>query len=183
MTILTQSNMIFTCPIFNAETKMKDCVKLRDMLWRGSGPDVRRGCQACMHAGKCPVTRIVQKTSFIKGYIGSEYYSEEATKGKIYAEDLERIENTVVMENTMNAYRVSLAERELILSAGERITKQLGTAPRNAPKKNVVIAGKSTPRGRSAPRRVATPEPVAQPKINTAAATGDLTAAINGETA
>jgi hypothetical protein len=57
---LSENNQFsFTCPVFNVETKLSVCIKLRDLVWRGSRPDVRKGCQACMSAGKCPAATIL----------------------------------------------------------------------------------------------------------------------------
>lgn len=162
----------FTCPIFNVETKMSACVTLRNKVWRGERPEVRKGCQACMKSGKCPAEKIMHKVAFNLDYFATEYTAATPTTGKLHAEVLERILPIMVLEKTMERIGVSAKERQLILSSNERIAKMLGGAPKKAarqvappPKKAKAVKPKVKPRS--------------DDNVNQAAASGDLSAAIN----
>lgn len=153
----------FTCPIFNSETKFAACEMLRNKVWRGEEVPVRKGCQACMSSGKCPVSR--ELAMYVQGRTDLSCYQSETPKhGKLRAQVLEDIRPVIVRADHVNKYGVIPGEQALIESCNARIDAQLGTAPRKEASKRPT----STPR--PAPKK---------PEINNAAATGDLSAAIN----
>lgn len=160
----------FVCPIFDVETKISACIKLRELVWKGLRPEVRVGCQACMSASKCPAATIVQRMAIGNRLAPDEYFSAQPSKGKLRVDILEHIQPVIVLENTIAQYGVPSAEANLIRSSSERIAKQLGVAPQ------------AKPLGQSKARKFVEVEktaPKSTPQINTAAATGDLSAAIN----
>lgn len=174
-----ENRLSFTCPIFDAPTQMRACVKLRDMFMRGERPEKRRGCQACMSAGKCPALEIVRRFAFNCATGEDDLSSTEETTGKLPASVLERIAPVIVLPQTMSQYRISDAERTLIESSRERIEAQLRTAPRGE-KSSRITRTSSQPETRK-PSKIRTPD--AAPRVDTAitsaAASGDLSAAIN----
>lgn len=176
-----QNQFQFVCPIFNVQTPMRHCTKLRDLVYRGVRPEVRKGCQACIMSGKCPASEIVRKISFGKGQVPDDYGSKTPVVGKIRKDVLERIHRVMVLDKTMNDYSVPASERELILSASDRIGKMIGAAPLpsgDAPVSRSAFDGHS-----SAPapkKRKSAPKPDnTNTRINDAAATGDLAAAVS----
>lgn len=162
----------FTCPIFNVETKMAGCVKLRDLVWRGKTVEVRRGCQVCMKASKCPAAVIVQSLAMSNRPQPDDYGSVEPRSGKLRKDVLERILPVVVMEADLGRYGVPAAEVALIQSANERIAAQLGHAPGASQARAQAQVGTS----RRKTREKAAP---ASSAALSAAETGDLSAAIN----
>ena len=172
------------CPVFDAETKVAACVKLRNAVWQGKRPDVRRGCQACMSAGKCPVAVIVQRLAMSNSAQEDAYASDEPKVMKLGADVLDRISRTVVSEKTIAFYRASPVERDLILSADERIHKQLGTAPatQKAARSSTRVQGAGARVSRKGVTQTRAPEtPKTDSALSRAAATGDLSAAINSQ--
>jgi hypothetical protein len=165
----------FTCPIFNVETRVSHCLQLRDKVWAGFKPPIRKGCQACMTAGKCPMAKMVDK--IIYGKQGKDapepYASAEPKQVKLRDDLLERVLPVLVRHETMSRYDVSDKERELIESANDRIRKQMQNAPLAS--SDTV----STPYRRSAPKKVAPKPSNTNNRINEAAASGDLAAAVN----
>jgi len=169
LSISYQNKFSFTCPIFAASTKLAACVMLRDKIWRGENVPVRKGCQACMHASKCPATAIVNQILRNWKEPPDAYGSLEPVEGKLRADILEQILPVVVPDREL--VDVPPGERALILSANDRIAKQLGVAPS--------AKASSRPAQRMKP-----PAPLKPAKTNdtilNAAATGDMAAAING---
>jgi hypothetical protein len=171
----------FTCPIFNSITKLATCLKLRELVYRGQRPDVRKGCQACMSAGKCPADKIIQRRNFQKGYYATEYEADTAN-GKLGFHVLDRIRNTLVLPKTLDEYRVSEVERDLIAGATARIDAQIASAPKTEAQQKQLVASRKRTDSASAPT-----DPVGTPRdgkrrkadINSAAQTGDLSAAIS----
>lgn len=170
----------FTCPIFGVDTQMRACVMLRDKIYAGQRVEVRRGCQACITASKCPAANIVRRISFGLTNATDEVSSETVTHVKLPADVLEEILPVIVTDMSLSRHGVGPEERRLIESANDRIAKQIETAPRNrkaSPKIQV-----SSMREQPKRRAIATPEqpkPTPTPAINIAAATGDMSAAIS----
>lgn len=168
----------FVCPIFNVTTKMSLCMKLRELVWMGKRPEVRTGCQACMSSGKCPAAAIVSKISYGRE-VPDEYGSKEPILGKLRKDILERIHRPIVLEKTLNEFRVPPAERELIATASERIGKMIGAAPLPStdgpPSRSAFDSETAAPK----PPRKAKPKADNSNQINQAARSGDLAAAIN----
>lgn len=173
------NKMTIQCPIFDASTPVRACVKLQSMVYMGKRPDVRLGCQACISASKCPVDHMVRAFAFNRATEEHDLSSVDPVTGKLPASILERVLPVAVMDHTLTQYRVSEAERLMIKSANERIQQQLVNAPR--------AKGSSTRIRRSAEepvrkRKIANPpavEPAVASTVKTAAESGDLSAAIN----
>lgn len=178
LTFARENQFSFTCPIFNASTKIAACIQLRDLVWAGKRVDKRLGCQACMRSSKCPATLIVDRIMRSRHEVDDSYGSAEPVNGKLRVDVLEYIRPIVVLENDLNRYGVSSGERILISSANERIDQMLKTAPtgagRSIPRSQVTFTA-PTKRTASKP----TPAPVTDTGINVAAASGDMSAAIN----
>lgn len=170
------------CPIFDADTTVSSCMNLRDKVWRGERVEVRKGCQACMASCKCPVARTVQRIIFNSATQRDPLGATEEVTLKIEAEVLSDILPVVVQEQYLNRYGVSAGERLVIEGCNPRIEKQLGGAPHNvrtAPRAAILKSSvEATPRAaiKSPPNVVAKP---IEDEISTAAATGDMSAAIN----
>jgi hypothetical protein len=167
-TLFPENQLRIICPIFNAETKFSDCVRLRHKVWRGERPAVRQGCQACMSAGKCPVAVIVQRMAMapLSAPMPDDYHASEPRRGKLKADVLERIAPVIVTERVMARYSLSDTEISAITSANARISKQAGSAPEPT---------SSSPSPRKKPARKRAPDNA----VNQAAASGDMSAALN----
>lgn len=155
----------FTCPIFNVDVKMRQCVKLVEVTKVNQKLEVRKGCQACIRSSKCPVDTISRMISFKNASVQpGDYGATEPRKGSLSADILKRIAPIMVLDRTMNEFDVPDAERDLINTASPRIHKMAGTAPADD-----TPAGKTkrTPRASASSTR-----------INEAAATGNLAAAL-----
>ena len=161
----------FVCPLFNAKTKMGSCTKLREMVWMGKHVPVRRGCQAAMRCGKCPAADMVSRYCFDKNWTNDHHGSVEPKEGKLMRSILERIRNVLMRDKVMDECGVPANERLLLESANERIDQQMKTAPGEASRNYTPTAARKTV---SAP-----PTAPKESEINQAAATGNLTAAIN----
>jgi hypothetical protein len=169
----------FVCPVFNVQTKMRHCTKLRDLVYSGARPDVRKGCQACISASKCPAAEIVRRISYGKGQVPDDYGSRTSVVGKLRKDVLEKIHRVIVMERTLNEFAVPDAERQLIDGASDRIGKMVGAAPLPSddgpPSRNFATET-------AAPKKPRKTKPQADNSnnaINEAAATGDLAAAVS----
>ena len=173
----------FVCPIFEVTTKISQCFKLRELFWRGEKPEVRRGCQVCMRAGKCPAAAIVSKRYPIGKSWQNDYASDTPVVGKLRKDILERIHRPIVADCYYREFPdVSPAEREKINGASDRIGKMIGAAPLpsdDGPSYSRNFAESPTPRK----ARKAAPKPANKnAETNTvgdAAASGNLAAAIN----
>lgn len=170
-----RNQFAFQCPIFEVTTKISLCFKLRDLFWRGDRPDVRRGCQACMQAGKCPAAAITNKKYPQGKRWQDEYASDEPVEGKIRKDILERIHRPMVMERTMNEFGCSDAERMKIATASDRIGKMIGAAP--LPETDDGYSGRLESTAGSAVKKRRTSSKTTA--IKHAAASGDLAAAVN----
>ena len=173
------NKMTFTCPIFDAPTPVRSCVKLQNMVYMGKRPEVRLGCQACISASKCPIDHVVRAFAYNRATEEHDLSSVDPATGKLPAIILERVLPVAVMDHTLTVYRVSEPERVMIRSANERIEQQLATAPRS--KGNSTRVRKSTQA--PAPRKKIVDPPSVAPAvastIKSAAESGDLSAAIN----
>ena len=182
LTLSTSENKFtFTCPIFNVNTQMAACTKLRELIWKGRSPSVRRGCQACMRASKCPAAEIVRRISFGRGKVADDYGSTEPIHGKLRKDVLERIHRTIVTDTVLNEFGVSSAERLLIESSIERIGKMIGAAPLPTDGyRRTVFEEKPS---KTKPKRAKESAPINQPKdsVSEAAMSGNLAAAVNEE--
>jgi len=167
----------FTCPIFGAKTRMGACVKLRDLVWAGRAPEVRRGCQAAMHCNKCPAAEMVRKYCFDKSWTNDHHGSLTPKEGKIMKPVLERIRPVLMRESVLNDLRVPDAERALLATANQRIDEQLKTAPGESSRRGQPFETTAISLRRKPVKSAESATPNAN--INEAAATGNLVAAIN----
>ena len=171
----------FTCPIFNAETRMGACTQLRDMVYMGNPPpDKRLGCQAAMRCGKCPAAVMVSMYCFNKNWTNDHHGSIEPKQGKLMKQVLERVLKPIMLDTIMNGFNISEKERELLLTANDRIAQQLKTAPGESTKSGRSVEAKSVSRqfGKEISEKK-DEKTVEASAINKAAMTGDLAAAIN----
>lgn len=185
LTLSEENQFSFVCPLFNAETKMSMCMKLRELKWMGKAPlDKRRGCQAAMSCGKCPAAEAVSQIIYSRAKEGMPdfYGSKTPTVGKLRADVLEKVERTMMREDIMNKIGVSDAERTLLDGANDRIRAQLKTAPKGeghySPRQS--SADPVTTRKRTTTKISREETIVETPPRNDAALTGDMSAALNG---
>lgn len=176
---LSETNQFsFKCPIFGVDTKMATCVKLRSLVWRGVKPPQRKGCQACMEAGKCPAAHVVQKMA-MSGHRTPQpdtYASDQPVKGKLRRDLLEKILPVMVLHGTLVQSGASKEEIKLINSSNARITEMIPSAPQGQ--------GKTKTKARIAARTSATleavkPEQKNREVVTQAAQSGDMAAAIS----
>lgn len=177
-TLAEDNQFSFVCPIFNAQTRITACLKLRELVWMGKRPDKRPGCQACMTASKCPVVHIVKRIG--ADNYGDPYGSSEPKLGQLRKDDLERIAPIICDERTIRHYPLSDAERLMIASSGERIRKMISTSRNSAPSEELddtseIEVVETTPVAKR-PRPSVTPQASAN---DAAAKRGDIAAAIN----
>jgi hypothetical protein len=179
-----QNQFSFKCPIFDAETQMRACVRLRDKVYRGDRLETRRGCQACIKSSMCPAAEMVRRIAFGSQDATDHCASDEPKTGRLPADVLEKIAPVVVQDQYLRQLDVSPGEQAMIASARKRIEEQLQTAPRTqveARGTRTASSGRPTPRSvaqKPAQRVTEAPAPNTT-LINTAAATGDLAAALN----
>lgn len=172
----------FVCPIFEVTTRISQCFKLREKFWRGERPEVRKGCQVCMRAGKCPAAAIVEK---VRGHGRSwqdDYAADEPVVGKLRKDVLQRIHRPMVIESYYREFQgVSDAEKLKIETSSERIGKMIGAAPLPSDDGPVSRNFSDSPTPRK-PRKAA-PKAVnnntESNAVGDAAASGNLAAAIN----
>jgi len=105
------------CPIFGAETPIRSCFELREMVWKGDKPNVRKGCQVCLHSGKCPINNIL--LSLNKEDEPSLYYSQTKVVGRLKQKHLDKIEHISTPNYFMRGYDLSEKETKLIEQANE----------------------------------------------------------------
>ncbi|MBA8881760.1 hypothetical protein [Phyllobacterium myrsinacearum] len=163
----------FNCPIFGVETRVAACMQLRDRVWAGFKPPVRKGCQACMSAGKCPMAKLVDKMIYGKHDKNAPepYASTEPKTVRLRDDLLERVLPIIVRDGTMNNFGVPAKERALIETANERIRKQMQHAPS-------AISDTSVTRRRTTLKPSPASEPANDDLID-AASSGDMAAALN----
>jgi hypothetical protein len=169
VTLSDTNQFQFVCPIFNVKTKMKLCTQLRELVWMGKQVAVRKGCQACMRASKCPAAEIVRQISYGRGQVPDDYGSDTPVEGKLRKELLQRLAPIVVDNKILDHFGVPDAERVLIESASERMHKLAGSAPGATSSKPKATVRRARP---AAPDNNTT-------AVQKAAATGDLAAALN----
>jgi hypothetical protein len=182
LTLQPENKFSFTCPIFDAKVSMRSCVLLQEKVYRGQSIQTRRGCQACISSSKCPAAEVIRRISFRSSDATDHCSSTEDKHGRLPAEALERIHPVLVLETELRRFGVSDAERALIADSAARIAAQMGTAPREKVEpRRMVQSSTSEPRRPSQrpAERVSAPKTTTPTTINKAAATGDLSAALN----
>lgn len=173
----------FVCPIFEVTTKISQCFKLREMFWRGQKPEVRKGCQVCMRAGKCPAAAIVNKVRTNGRSWQDDYASDTPVVGKLRKDVLERIHRPIVVDAYYREFPgVSDAEKLKIEGASDRIGKMIGAAPLpsdDSDRPSRSFSESPTPRKtRKAPPKADNSNTETN-TVGDAAASGNLAAAIN----
>ena len=174
-TYAPDNHFSFTCPVFDATTRISSCIKLRELTAGGKFVGPRQGCQACMKSSLCPVVSVLNQIARDKsnGPYPDTYASKVPVHGRLRADILAPMVPIRIQERHL--MNVPEAERDLIRSAYIRIEQQASTAPAGTSKSVRYSTTSSAPKRRSTKAPAA---PVA-PAINRAAATGDLAAAIN----
>lgn len=156
----------FACPIFGSYVEMGECMKLRDMVWRGERIAERQGCQVLMKSDKCPINTIV-KDAVRNG--DDPYFSTEHKIGHLDNALLRRIGPILTPESLLNRFVPTDEEREAIITANTRAGDN-AKADVKKPRKPITIK-----------RLAKAPEPHEKEKIDAeteAAFTGDLGAAL-----
>ncbi len=179
LTLSSENQFQFTCPVFNANTKMSACVALREAVWMGKRVEKRQGCQAAMNCSMCPAAAIVKKIGYGHGLVSDDYGSKEPKMGKLHADILERIRNVVPIERELGRFDLSETERQLLRSTRERVDAQLKTAPGANGKSTAHVEPKKHATFIRQPAAVSNRPTTQNDTINRAAMTGDMTAAIN----
>lgn len=181
LTLARENRFSFTCPIFDAKVEMRSCVFIRDKVYVGKKLETRRGCQACVRSGKCPAAEIVRRIAFNSTDITDHCSSTEEKHGRLPADVLERVAAVLVKDSDLASLSVPQVERDLITSSRERIEAQIVTAPRERVSARRVSAPVNEPRkvAQKPVQRASVPATTQTTAINKAAATGDLTAALN----
>lgn len=169
MTTLAANNEFrFHCPPLGVEVRLADCITLRDRVWRGERPEERRGCQACMHASKCPAAAIVHDMWTIK--VDPGYFSAVPKVGALDAKLLERLGRIVVPEKTLDLLVVPDDERLAILNANEAVGKAI--------RKGSAVDTSSWSQSAPTKRRSARKSDAPTSELVAAAISGDLSLAV-----
>lgn len=178
LTLSPENQFTFTCPIFKANTKISACLKLRDLVWKGKKTEVRKGCQACLSASKCPIYWVMRDMTAN----GTDpYASTTPVQGALEPQILNHIAPIIVPSRTLDDFQVDGREREIIVA----LNASAGPATADA-------IAKANKRRRSAPIRRSSspaPEPVkltsptettpSRDKTVEAAMSGDMAAAVS----
>lgn len=160
-TLSPDNQAAIACPVFRSDVKIASCFQLRDLVWRGERPAVRYGCQVAMDAGKCPIPVIITKMIRMQD---DPYHSPEPKRISIQQVVLDQISPVMVPEKRIDESGASDLEKKAL----HRCNKDARAGSHMTTKSKPYVA----------PKKVAPPT-----KMITAAATGDLSAAINTEKA
>lgn len=182
VSLSSQNQFTFTCPIFDAKTKMAHCTTLRELVWAGKRIEKRKGCQAAMKCGKCPAAAMIN--FFITGTWKDDHHgSLEPKEGKLHARILERIARVQIRESVLNECGVPSAERLLMVDAEARVIAQLKSAPGDTVGSKGKLLEDVDIRRTVSKSNTSKPAATAAAKTTDAkreaARTGDLSAAIN----
>lgn len=176
-TLDDDNQFIFTCPIFETDTKMASCMTLREKVWRGDKPDVRKGCQMCMAANKCPVNNIIK--DMMRHLDSDPYHAAIPKKGRLQERHLAQIERTIInerdLERAMESGRISPAEHQKMVKANQNARTVANKGVRNAQEIDFKVELDHVEK-RSTKVEKGTEEPSAAVK---AAMSGDMSAAVN----
>jgi len=178
-TLALDNQFRFVCPIFGAEVAMRECMSLRDLQYKGQGPEIRKGCQACISAQKCPIVHVLREI----GPGVDPYYSPTPKVGKLSDHIMRSIAPIVVPESTMKSARFAdmpQRQAELIQACdGLKGFKNFkGTQGATLEDVGIRTPSEHASEGNRIHRSVTkTPAPAEEPQD--AAVTGDLSAALN----
>jgi hypothetical protein len=178
-TLAANNQLTITCPVFQVETPIASCFRLRDMVWKGQGPQQRQGCQACMAASKCPINGII-KSMFARGT--DPYYSAEPKHGALLPEHLALSANVIVLP--LHYANLNIPEKELALiqDANERSSaygnKKRDVEEKRGAKRQAAVQREKVNLDTIEVKRTPKAEP-AMASTTAAAIAGDMSAAIN----
>lgn len=176
---LSESNQfVFTCPIFHTKTKIAACFTLRELVWRGEKPEVRKGCQMCMATNKCPINNILK--DMMRTDDLDPYHSDVPKEGKLKDRHIAQIERVTIspkmIERAIGNGTISPVEAKLMQQANDMAKKVASQGVRNASEMSLdEVAPKTrTPRQKML-------ETADEPLDATilAATTGNMAAAVN----
>jgi hypothetical protein len=167
-TLSPENQMLITCPVFRADVRISSCFTLRDLWARGEGPPVRQGCQVALNASKCPISAILTRMIRLNEDI---YHSTEPKKGALDQKILAQIGPTLIQDRKIDESGASDLEKKAMHRCNAEARD--GSHSKASPK-----AYKRT----AAPKLEDVAAPAVSDAIITAAATGDMSAAINTET-
>lgn len=176
LTLSPRNKFEFHCPVFDADTKLAACLKLRELVWRGQQVEVRHGCQAAMKCSMCPAATIVDLYHYNKNWTNDFHGAAEPKKGKLHAMVLDRIARVIPIDRVVDQHNLSKREKDLLYSSRDRVEAQLKTAPGERP--DQPSSYQPPKRQRKTAKKVA---PEKNNAILEAAQTGDLAAAINAQ--
>ncbi|CAO3459932.1 hypothetical protein [Azospirillum argentinense] len=158
----------FVCPIFQHETEARVCLKLRELMYRGTPHEKRPGCAACIGASKCPIMHMMADTQREDRH--NAYFSATPVVGRISDWVMKRIAPIVVLE------------RHLVgVPPGQRAGIERCTAGRHESARSMmtdVEVTETAPPRRKAPRPAAAAASDAVDATVRAAQSGDLSAAV-----
>lgn len=158
----------FNCPVFHANTKIAACFMLRELVARGDRPATRRGCQVAMDACKCPIDVILAD---MRRKNDDPYHSTTAKVGKLNDSVLERTSLVLVLERNIERAELSPQEAAALRKCNDDAHTDFTKIVKKPRRRDPTPAEMETL--------------VAKPKIKSetvvAAATGDMSAAVNAE--
>jgi len=170
----------FVCPIFGAEVFLRGCLQLRELWALGKPVAVRKGCQACMSSGKCPVIHMISEMQR-KG--AEMYFSKSEEIVPLGADTINRIAPILMQDSHLKQFSdMTPRELELIMSVNG-LSGSANLKVRSGVLKERV---EDVPRKRATEKTrtvIAAPETVSEAvsAVVAAATSGNLGAAINQE--
>ena len=178
-TLSETNQFVFSCPVFNVNTKIAACFELREQVWRGNKLEVRKGCQVCMRTDKCPINHILK--DMMRSSDIDPYHSDVMKVGKLQERHLAHIERITVPERTIEAAiergELGQTEVKLIRQANENAKITAGKKIRNASEIDLVLDDVPTYGRRK--KQDDAPAEVALDATIVAATTGDMSSALN----
>lgn len=104
---------LIQCPVFGATVEIRQCISLRDRMYKGEILETRKGCQACVAASKCPVAVMI---GFIEEK-NDHYFSAVPKLMRLGSDILKRIVPVVVPDHILKRYGdMSDSQRTAILA-------------------------------------------------------------------
>lgn len=174
-TLMDSNQFIITCPVFNSKTKIAACFTLREHVWRGNKPEVRKGCQMCMRFGKCPVNNIIWDMIRTPGL--DPYHSDVPREGRLQEKHIAQIERVVIperdLERAIERGDISPVEAKLMKASNAAARQTAAKGVRSA--QEIQLVDVKIDRSVKAPAKT---EDEVDPSI-LAATSGDMAAAVN----
>lgn len=174
-TLSDDNQFVFVCPIFDSQTKIASCMTLREMVWMGRPPEVRKGCQMCMHANKCPMNNIIWDMIRKPGF--DPYWSATPKLGKLQDKHIAQIERVIInekdLDRAMDSGRITPAEASKMTKANQMARNTANKTVRNASEIDLVDVKHDEPE-----RKTGTLVKEVSDTLQ-AAMSGDMSAAVN----